>query len=53
MERAYGFFQRSISLPTEADTEQCDATFKNGILQITLPKVHPKKSARKITVKAG
>ena len=53
MERSYGSFQRSIPLPTEVDTEQCDATFKNGVLQITLPKVHPKESAKKITVKAS
>lgn len=53
MERSYGSFQRSIPLPTEVDTDKCDATFKNGVLQITLPKVPSKESAKKITVKAS
>lgn len=53
MERSYGSFHRSIPLPTEVDTDKCNATFKNGVLQITLPKVHPKESAKKITVKAS
>ncbi|GIK40693.1 MAG: hypothetical protein BroJett011_45260 [Chloroflexota bacterium] len=53
MERSYGSFHRSIPLPTEVDTDHCDATFKNGVLQITLPKVHLKESAKKITIKAS
>lgn len=53
MERSYGSFHRSIPLPTEVNSDQCDATFKNGVLQITLPKVHSKESAKKITVKAS
>jgi HSP20 family protein len=53
MERSYGSFRRSIPLPTEVNSDQCDATFKNGVLQITLPKVHSKESAKKITIKAS
>lgn len=37
-EISYGSFKRSIPLPQSADTEQADATFKNGILTIAIPK---------------
>jgi len=40
MERSYGSFQRTIPLPTEVEADKVDATFKNGVLQITLPKLH-------------
>ena len=38
MERSYGSFQRSISLPPGIESDKVDATFKKGILTITLPK---------------
>lgn len=53
MERSYGSFHRSIPLSTEVNSDQCDATFKNGVLQITLPKFHPQGNAKKITIKAS
>lgn len=54
MERSYGSFQRSVALPTEVDTEKVEAIFKNGVLQITLPKLHPGQEARKkISVKTA
>lgn len=34
----WGTFSRSIILPTDVKTEQAEATLKNGILTITLPK---------------
>ncbi|MFA5353313.1 MAG: Hsp20/alpha crystallin family protein [Thermodesulfovibrionales bacterium] len=37
-ERSYGSFVRSIALPVEVDSEQAKASFKNGILEIVLPK---------------
>jgi HSP20 family protein len=39
MERAYGSFRRTIPLPGEVNPEQIDATFKKGVLKITLPKL--------------
>ncbi len=50
IERSYGSFVRSFSLPTNVDTDHVDATMKNGILEVRLPK---KESARPkaITVK--
>lgn len=37
-ERYYGQFERRIALPAEIDDERARATFKNGVLTITLPK---------------
>ena len=37
-ERVYGNYSRAISLPNEVDKEQIKAKFKNGILEITMPK---------------
>jgi HSP20 family protein len=36
-ERSYGSFQRWIPLPEGAMTDQAKATFKNGVLEVTLP----------------
>ncbi len=36
-ERSYGSFFRTISLPEGARAEKAEATFRNGILEITLP----------------
>lgn len=37
-ERTYGSFARTISLPVEVDSEKAKATFKNGILELVIPK---------------
>lgn len=37
-ERSYGRFERRIGLPRGIEREQASATFKNGVLTITLPK---------------
>ncbi|UCG91836.1 MAG: Hsp20/alpha crystallin family protein [candidate division WOR-3 bacterium] len=38
VERSYGRFKRTISLPSEIDAEKVKATYKDGILTVTLPK---------------
>ncbi|UCD48231.1 MAG: Hsp20/alpha crystallin family protein [Deltaproteobacteria bacterium] len=38
IERSYGSFQRSFSLPVSVDQEKVTAQFKNGVLEVTLPK---------------
>ena len=38
VERAYGAFSRSFTLPTVVDTEKIKAEFKDGVLRVTLPK---------------
>lgn len=36
-ERASGTFQRSLTLPARIDSQGVEATYKNGVLKITLP----------------
>jgi HSP20 family protein len=36
-ERSYGRFFRAVALPDGADADKCDATFKNGVLEVTIP----------------
>jgi len=38
VERSYGQFTRSFTLPTTVDTEKIKAEFKDGVLAVTLPK---------------
>src|SRR5438445_12472135 len=38
VERAYGSFMRSFSLPDQADASKVKAEFKNGMLTVHLPK---------------
>ncbi|HEY1252903.1 MAG TPA: Hsp20/alpha crystallin family protein [Thermoanaerobaculia bacterium] len=38
VERSYGQFVRSFSLPNNVDREKIKATFKDGLLQVELPK---------------
>ena len=38
MERAYGSFQRAIPLPRNVDFDAAEATYKNGVLTVRLPK---------------
>ena len=47
-ERRYKGFYRSLSLPVKVDPTKAKATYKNGLLEIRLPK---KEAARKINVK--
>ena len=37
-ERYFGAFRRSIALPTRVDASKVSATYKDGILKVTLPK---------------
>ncbi len=37
-ERSYGSFYRSIPLPSTADTKKIEATYENGVLEVTVPK---------------
>ena len=38
VERSYGNFTRSFTLPNVVDTEKIKAEFKDGVLRMTLPK---------------
>jgi HSP20 family protein len=39
IERCYGTFQRSFTLPNSIASDKIDATYNNGILTISLPKM--------------
>ncbi|MDR6288179.1 MULTISPECIES: Hsp20/alpha crystallin family protein [Inquilinus] len=53
-ERRYGSFQRAFPLPADVDTDKIEASFKNGVLTVVLPKtVEAIKSEKKIDVKAA
>jgi len=41
-ERSYGGFYRSITLPAEVDPKTAKATYKDGVLQITIDKIEKK-----------
>lgn len=43
IERSYGSFQRSFTLPTSVKHDQIDASYKDGILTIALPKAEEAK----------
>jgi len=47
MERRYGVFRRAIPLPCEVEADKAEATFKKGVLTITLPKTPEAQSERK------
>ena len=53
VERSYGSFKRTLSLPEDADQESVKATFKRGILSVTMPrKALPKSDVKQIEVKS-
>jgi HSP20 family protein len=52
VERSFGSFSRSFSLPSEVKVDKITATYKDGVLDLKLPKTEPsKKKTIKIDVK--
>jgi HSP20 family protein len=49
-ERSYGSFVRTLELPTEVYTDKVKATFKNGVLEVRVPKTEEAKT-KEIKVK--
>jgi HSP20 family protein len=49
-ERAYGSFVRKFSLPEEVDGDRIEASYKDGVLSVTLPK-KPEAAPKRIAVK--
>ena len=43
VERSYGSFQRSFTLPAAVKSDKIDASYKDGILTVSLPKVEEAK----------
>jgi HSP20 family protein len=53
-ERRYGSFQRSFTVPDGVDADKIEATFKNGILTVSLPKTpEAQKKEKQIAIKKG
>ncbi|PWB53414.1 MAG: heat-shock protein [Nitrosomonadales bacterium] len=50
MERAYGSFQRAIPLPGNVDIDKAEASYKNGVLTVRLPKVGGAARGKTITI---
>lgn len=52
VERSFGSFRRQIALPCEVDEDKIEASLKDGVLKIAMPKTdQAKKSSRKIPIK--
>ena len=52
VERAYGAFRRSLTLPEGIDPEAVVASFENGVLDIRIPKPEERKP-RRVAIKVG
>lgn len=52
VERSYGSFRRSFTLPATVDEAKVSAEFRDGILRVTLPKTE-RTAGKKIEIKAG
>ncbi len=52
VERAYGSFTRSFTLPNSVTAEGANAEYSNGVLRVTLPKREETK-ARRIEIKTN
>ncbi len=51
-ERSYGSFTRSFTLPAEVNPDKVEAKFEDGILNVTLAKIHPhQKNEKMIEIK--
>jgi HSP20 family protein len=52
VERSYGSFRRSLSLPEGVDADAVKATFENGVLEVTVPKP-AQQAPRKVQITVG
>jgi HSP20 family protein len=46
VERAFGSFTRSLTLPEGVDSDQIEASFDNGVLEVRIPKPEERKPQR-------
>ena len=54
VERSYGMFERSFTIPAYVDASKGEATFDKGVLEVTLPKLPAAQAkTQKISVKSG
>ena len=53
MERSHGRFQRSIQLPFAPDPDEVQASVREGVLEVRIPKRAPQERSRRIEVRGG
>jgi HSP20 family protein len=54
VERSYGSFQRTLSLPEDVDQDSVTATYNKGVLSVTMPrKSLPEQDVKQIEVKSA
>jgi HSP20 family protein len=47
-QRSFGSFQRSFAIPDDVDAGKIEATLKDGVLSVTLPKTDPQMAPRRL-----
>jgi HSP20 family protein len=52
LERVYGAFTRSFSLPTTVDPSKIEAVYKDGVLEVAVPKLEAAKP-KKVQIQAA
>ena len=52
IERSFGSFNRSLTLPDGVDPDRIDASFANGVLEVRIPKPEERKP-RRISITGG
>jgi HSP20 family protein len=52
VERRYGAFRRSITLPAQVRAEQIEASFEDGVLQILVPKME-EATPKRVQIRPG
>jgi HSP20 family protein len=52
VERSYGSFRRSLTLPKGVDAEAVTANFENGVLEVRIPKPEERKP-RRVAIQVG
>src|SRR5436190_3778797 len=53
MERSHGRFQRSIQLPFAPNPDEVQATVREGVLELRIPKRAPEERSRRIEIRGG
>ena len=46
LERSYGSFSRSLTLPEGVDADKVEASFERGVLEVRIPKPEERKPRR-------
>jgi HSP20 family protein len=51
VETSFGKFSRTFNLPDDADIEQVDASYDEGVLEVVVPKLEEKHNVKSISIK--